>query len=216
MTLPVIFFLFLWLLFVVGGGGGGGFFFFFWFLLLLLLLFFGGGCECVCFFFFFFLVSLCCFFFQVCVCERARARGCGCVCVCVRVPNSPHPQPFAPAVVFSRHTGEPCRVSIGALGQTLYCVCIDVRLRPSRWSTAECVRLGCRGTEISPWPSKMPVRCDDGAKSSGRWLLGSPPSAVVGQLAPELGAHFSVFWPKLLAYCLQVWAGVILFCLLVA
>ena len=42
------------------------------------------------------------------------------------------------------------------------------------------------------------VRCDDRAKSSGRWLLGSLP--------PELGAYFSVFWPKL-AYCLQVWAG---------
>ena len=51
------------------------------------------------------------------------------------------------------------------------------------------------------------VRCDDRAKSSSRWLLGSPPSAVVRSLPPELGAHFSVFWPKLLAYCLQVWAG---------
>ena len=29
------------------------------------------------------------------------------------------------------------------------------------------------------------VRCDDRAKSSGRWLLGSPPSAVVRQLAPR-------------------------------
>ena len=29
------------------------------------------------------------------------------------------------------------------------------------------------------------VRCDDRAKSSGRWLLGSPLSAVVGQLAPR-------------------------------
>ena len=29
------------------------------------------------------------------------------------------------------------------------------------------------------------VRCDDRAKSSGRWLLGSPPSAVVQQLAPR-------------------------------
>ena len=29
------------------------------------------------------------------------------------------------------------------------------------------------------------VRCDDHAKSSGRWLLGSPPSAVVRQLAPR-------------------------------
>ena len=29
------------------------------------------------------------------------------------------------------------------------------------------------------------VRCDDCAKSSGRWLLGSPPSAVVRQLAPR-------------------------------
>ena len=29
------------------------------------------------------------------------------------------------------------------------------------------------------------VRCDDSAKSSGRWLLGSPPSAVVRQLAPR-------------------------------
>ena len=47
------------------------------------------------------------------------------------------------------------------------------------------------------------VRCDDRAKSSGRWLLGSPPSAVVRQLAPRAW-YFSVFWPK---YCLQVWAG---------
>ena len=51
------------------------------------------------------------------------------------------------------------------------------------------------------------VRCDDRAKSTGPWLLGSLPSAVVQSLAPQLGAHFSVFWPKLLAYCLQVWAG---------
>ena len=29
------------------------------------------------------------------------------------------------------------------------------------------------------------VQCDDRAKSSGRWLLGSPPSAVVRQLAPR-------------------------------
>ena len=29
------------------------------------------------------------------------------------------------------------------------------------------------------------VRCDDRAKSSGRWLLGSPPSAVVWLLAPR-------------------------------
>ena len=29
------------------------------------------------------------------------------------------------------------------------------------------------------------VRCDDRAKSSGQWLLGSPPSAVVWQLAPR-------------------------------
>ena len=29
------------------------------------------------------------------------------------------------------------------------------------------------------------VRCDDRAKSSGQWLLGSPPSAVVRQLAPR-------------------------------
>ena len=29
------------------------------------------------------------------------------------------------------------------------------------------------------------VRCDDRAKSSGRWPLGSPPSAVVRQLAPR-------------------------------
>ena len=29
------------------------------------------------------------------------------------------------------------------------------------------------------------VRCDDRAKSSGRWLLGSPLSAVVWQLAPR-------------------------------
>ena len=29
------------------------------------------------------------------------------------------------------------------------------------------------------------VRCDDRAKSSGRWLLGSPPSTVVRQLAPR-------------------------------
>ena len=29
------------------------------------------------------------------------------------------------------------------------------------------------------------VRCDDRTKSSGRWLLGSPPSAVVRQLAPR-------------------------------
>ena len=29
------------------------------------------------------------------------------------------------------------------------------------------------------------VRCDDRAKSSGRWPLGSPPSAVVQQLAPR-------------------------------
>ena len=29
------------------------------------------------------------------------------------------------------------------------------------------------------------VRCDLRAKSSGRWLLGSPPSAVVRQLAPR-------------------------------
>ena len=29
------------------------------------------------------------------------------------------------------------------------------------------------------------VRCDDRAKSSDRWLLGSPPSAVVRQLAPR-------------------------------
>ena len=29
------------------------------------------------------------------------------------------------------------------------------------------------------------VRCDDRAKFSGRWLLGSPPSAVVRQLAPR-------------------------------
>ena len=29
------------------------------------------------------------------------------------------------------------------------------------------------------------VRCDDRAKSSGRWLLGSPLSAVVRQLAPR-------------------------------
>ena len=29
------------------------------------------------------------------------------------------------------------------------------------------------------------VRCDDRAKSPGRWLLGSPPSAVVRQLAPR-------------------------------
>ena len=24
---------------------------------------------------------------------------------------------------------------------------------------------------------------------------------------PELGVPFNVFWPKLLAYCLQMWAG---------
>ena len=29
------------------------------------------------------------------------------------------------------------------------------------------------------------VRCDNRAKSSGWWLLGSPPSAVAGQLAPR-------------------------------
>ena len=28
-----------------------------------------------------------------------------------------------------------------------------------------------------------------------------------GSLPPELGAHFSVFWPKLLAHCFRVWAG---------
>ena len=29
------------------------------------------------------------------------------------------------------------------------------------------------------------IRCDDSAKSSGRWFPGSPPSAVVWQLAPR-------------------------------
>ena len=34
-----------------------------------------------------------------------------------------------------------------------------------------------------------------------------PIITVVQQLDPQLGSHFSVFCPKLLAYCLQVWAG---------
>ena len=62
------------------------------------------------------------------------------------------------------------------------------------------------------------IRCDDRAKSSGRWLLGSPLSAVVRQLAPR------AWWPLqcLLAKTVgvlspgvgrceesaQVWAGV--------
>ena len=32
---------------------------------------------------------------------------------------------------------------------------------------------------------QAPVQCDDRAKSSGRWLLGSPLSVVVRQLAPR-------------------------------
>ena len=39
------------------------------------------------------------------------------------------------------------------------------------------------------------------------WLVTARKSAVVRQLAPELGVHFGVFKPKLLAYCPQVLAG---------
>ena len=51
------------------------------------------------------------------------------------------------------------------------------------------------------------IRYDDHAKSSGQWLIGSPLSAVVRQLFPRAWCQLSVFWPKLLAYCPQVWAG---------
>ena len=40
------------------------------------------------------------------------------------------------------------------------------------------------------------VRCDDRAKSSGQWLLGSPPSAVVRQLAPRAWYPFQCLLAK--------------------
>ena len=49
------------------------------------------------------------------------------------------------------------------------------------WETCTFLGLGC-SVELFFF---FCVRCDDHAKSSGRWLLGSPPSAVVQQLAPR-------------------------------
>ena len=40
------------------------------------------------------------------------------------------------------------------------------------------------------------IRCDDRAKSSDRWLLGSPPSAVVRQLAPRAWCPLQCLWAK--------------------
>ena len=49
---------------------------------------------------------------------------------------------------------------------------------------------------------------DDHAKSSGRWLLGSPPSAVVQQLAPRVWCLLQCLLAKtvgVLSRCGQVW-----------
>ena len=50
----------------------------------------------------------------------------------------------------------------------------------------QCVHSGGQGTVMCKFLFFFfCVRCDDRAKSSGRWLLGSRPSAVVRQLAPR-------------------------------
>ena len=49
------------------------------------------------------------------------------------------------------------------------------------------------------------VRCDDHAKSSGRWLLGSPLSAAVPQLAPRAWCPLQCLLAKTVSRCGQVW-----------
>ena len=96
----------------------------------------------------------------MCVCVRACVRVCVCVCVCAR----------------ARARMRACACYV--------CVCVCARVR-----ACACVCL-CVSVCVLARPRQrifffFCVRCDDRAKSSGRWLLGSPPFAVVQQLAPR-------------------------------